>query len=165
MNLKIDIIPSLHTIPWFLELKPSSFDLLAQIAEVHSFQKGDVVFREGERKDRFYILLTGQVSIETHIPNHSDVKIFTAEPLDIIGWDSLTPIVRQRTSTAQVLSDCQLVAFNGEEVLSLCEKDHDLGFVVHRRLANIVASQLLTTSLHLYDIIMQNAPLSTNGHS
>ena len=43
----------------------------------------------------------------------------------------------------------------------LCDQDHDLGYMVMRRLANIVASRLLISRLQLLDIFAE--PESKNA--
>ena len=37
----------------------------------------------------------------------------------------------------------------------LCEEDNHIGFVIMRRLANVVATNMLTTKLQLLDLILQ----------
>jgi hypothetical protein len=46
---------------------------------------------------------------------------------------------------------------NGEALRIMCDEDHDLGYIITRRLVNIIASHMLTTRLHLYDIIVQGS--------
>ncbi len=48
-----------------------------------------------------------------------------------------------------------------EKLRQACEEDHDLGYAVMRRLANIVASRLFVTRLQLLD--MFSHPESQNA--
>lgn len=155
MFKQADLTQALQSIPWFVELTPSQIDRLAKIAHIRHLNAGDELFREGERDNLLYLLLEGQVVIETHIPSRGTVNIFTAEPLDVIGWSSLTPIVRQRTGSARATLSCRLIAFDGNALRTLCDEDTLIGYVVFRRLANVVASRLLTTRLQLFDVIVQ----------
>jgi CRP/FNR family transcriptional regulator, cyclic AMP receptor protein len=147
---------SLKNIPWFFELKPASFERLCSIAEMREFPAGQVLYYEGERATDFYIILSGQIAIETQVPYHGSVCTFTAGALDVIGWSCLTAFTRQRTSTARATTDCRLIAMNGEALRTMCDQDHDLGYIIMRRLTNIIASHMLTTRLHLYDLIVQD---------
>jgi hypothetical protein len=45
-----------------------------------------------------------------------------------------------------------IVGIDSARLRQLCEADHDLGYVVMRRLANLVASRLLVTRLQLIDM-------------
>jgi len=157
MFKQADITQAMENIPWFLDLKRSQLELLAKIARVQSVNEGEEVFHEGDREDFLYIVLEGQVALETFVPSRGLVRTFTAEPLDIFGWSSLTPVVRQRLSNARAILPGRLIAIEGEALKGLCDEDHDIGFIIMRRLANIVASRLLTTRLALFDVIIQNS--------
>ncbi|HZW04666.1 MAG TPA: Crp/Fnr family transcriptional regulator [Anaerolineaceae bacterium] len=153
----VDYLKVFQSIPWFLELKPESLERLASIAQICQLAPGEVLFQEGDRSNYLYLLLDGEVNLTSHVPTHGSLQIYTAQPLDVIGWSSLTPIVRQRTANAQAVSATRLLTFDGESLRKLCEQDHDLGFIIMRRLANVVASRLLITRLQLLDLIVQNS--------
>jgi CRP/FNR family transcriptional regulator, cyclic AMP receptor protein len=156
MFAETGLIETLKNIPWFFELKPASFERLSSIAELCDLPCGKILYHEGERAIDFYILVTGQISIETQIPHHGCVCTFTAGALDVVGWSCLTAFTRQRTSSARAITDCRLIAMNGEKLRQMCDEDHDLGYIVMRRLTNIIVSHMLTTRLHLYDLIVQD---------
>jgi hypothetical protein len=48
--------------------------------------------------------------------------------------------------------DSLVVGFDAEKLYQACEADHDLGYIVMRRLSNIVASRLMVTRLQLLDM-------------
>jgi len=148
-----DISNTIKSIPWFLELKPGSIQRLSSIAEIMTYQTDEIIFSEGEKHDYFYILLEGKVSVSGYVPGHGSMPIFTAESLDVLGSSSLTPVIRQQTGTALVIKPTTVLAFKSKSLMALCESDHDLGFIIMRRLANIVASRMLTHRLHLLELI------------
>ena len=148
-----DVTTTIKTIPWFLDLSPESIQRLSGIADLRSFEDGEVIFNEGDQHPYLYVVLEGKVCLESFVPGRGSLPIFTAESLDVVGWSSLTPVVRQKTSTARVKGRTLLLSFNANNLMSICEKDCDLGFVIMRRLANIIASRLLTHRLHLLGLI------------
>lgn len=148
-----EITTAIKSIPWFLDLSQESISRLNAIADVVSVEPGHIIFREGDQHPNLYVVLEGKVRMESFVPGRGSLPLFTAESLDVIGWSSLTPVVRQMTCTATVISSSKLLMFNAQELLACCEADCELGFVIMRRLANIVASQLLTHRLHLLEII------------
>jgi CRP-like cAMP-binding protein len=150
---QVDITATLKRIPWFLDLSSESIQSLADIADICSFQANDVIFSEGEQHPFLYILLEGKVSLESYVPGYGFRPICTCESLDVIGWSSLTPVVRQKTSTARVVEQTSLLIFHADSLVELCESEPELGFVIMRRLANIVASRLLCHRLHLLGLI------------
>ena len=148
-----DITTAIKAIPWFLDLSAESLKRLSSIADVQSFEKGDVIFSEGEQHPYLYIILEGKVRLDSFVPGRGTMPILTAESLDVVGWSSLTPVVRQKTGTARVLEPVKLLTFSADTLMELCETDCELGFVIMRRLANIVASRLLTHRLHLLELL------------
>jgi CRP/FNR family cyclic AMP-dependent transcriptional regulator len=154
MFIPASLIQTLQTIPWFLELKPRQLEQLASIARFRTLKADEILFHEGDREDLLYIVMEGQIALEVFVPSQGLVRTYTAETLDVIGWSSMTPIVRQRTATAQAITNCSVLLFNGEWLRNLCDQDHDLGYIIMRRLANVVASRFLSTRLTLFDLLV-----------
>lgn len=152
MDDKIELISVLQSIPWFQELEPGIFDKIAAICELTSYEAGQYLFKEGDREDYLYIMLEGRVALEIHVPGRGKMRIYTADPMDIVGWSSITPIVRQRTAAARAVLPSRLVRMRASLLYKMCDEDHDLGYSVMRRLSNVVASRLLTTRLQLLDM-------------
>ncbi len=150
-----DIIRCLQTIPWFLELKPQSLERLATIAHFANYEAGEMLFREGERAADLYIILEGQVELHSYVPSFGPVTIFTADPLDIVGWSSLTNYVHHRTAEAVTVCPTRVVVLDGEGMRRLCDQDYDMGYIIMKRMTNVIASHLLTTRLHLYNLLIQ----------
>lgn len=148
-----NITSTLKTIPWFFDLSPGSMKNLASIAEFKSFKPGDIIYAEGDQHPYMYIILEGKVSLESYVPGRGELPLFTMEYLDVLGWSSMTPVVRQKNSTARVLDSTKLLAFNAKLLMELCENDCELGFIIMRRLANIVASHMLNHRLRLMELI------------
>jgi len=152
MDERQELIGLMQTIPWFQELEKGIFDKFAGISEVATFEAGQFLFREGDREDYLYIMLEGRVALEIHVPGRGTMRIYTAEPMDIVGWSSITPVVRQRTAAARAVLPSRLVRIRAEKLYHLCDEDHDMGYALMRRLANVIASRLLTTRLQLLDM-------------
>lgn len=144
----------IQTIPWFLELSDSQIEKLTRIVNIGHIAAGKVLFQEGDPEGSLYILLDGKISLSIQIPGKEKLCIFTAEPLDILGWSSLTPMVRQRTATALALVDCNYLEFDSELLMHFCEDDPKMGYIIMKRISNLVASRLLTTRIQLMDQII-----------
>lgn len=146
---------AIKSIPWFFDLSTESIQRLNSIAEIVSINKGNLIFEEGDQHPFVYIVLEGKVRLESFVPGRGSIPILTAESLDVVGWSSMTPVVRQKTCSARVIEDTRLLVFNADNLTTCCEKDCELGFVIMRRLANIVASHLLNHRLHLLEMITE----------
>lgn len=159
--MQAELSKILHRIPWFLELNQEQLDCLTGITTLHRLEPGDLLFKEGDREDFLYFLIEGQMVLEIEIPGHGQVVFYTAETMDIVGWSSMTPIARQRTATARATQRCMLVGLQNELLAQLCEEDHDIGYIIMRRLANVVANRLLTTRVYLMELIAHTTPQET----
>ncbi len=89
------------------------------------------------------------------MPGHGQVRLYNAEPLDVIGWDSMTPVARHRITTITAQKKSNLIFFDGSALNELCEEDKELGYVIMRRLSNVIATRMLTMRLKLIDLFMQ----------
>jgi len=149
------LLDTLKSIPWFIDFNSRQLERLAAITAIQELEIGTVIFNEGDRVDNVYIILDGQVAVDSAVPGHEPVRIIQAEPLDIIGWSKMTPVIRQRVATTIALKHSRLLVINGDELTGLCEQDPHIGYVVMKRIANVVATNMLTTKLQLLDLIMQ----------
>jgi CRP-like cAMP-binding protein len=155
MYPQIKLEQTLQHLPWFTGLTSEQLCKLARIATLYHFEPGDLFFREGDRDDSLYVILEGQVALEIEVPTRGQVIFHTAEMLDIIGWSSMTPIVRQRTARARATKTSLVLGFNSKLLEQLCEEDNQIGYLVYRRLANVVANRVLTMRLCLMELIAQ----------
>ncbi len=152
MDTQQELIRSLEAIPWFQMMAPEHFLKIVSIAKIIKVEAGRAIFHEGDKEDYLYVVLEGRVAIEMNVPGRGRIRILTAEPMEEVGWSSVTPVVRQRTAGARAVLPSRLVAFDAQELRRLCDEDHDLGYFVMRRLVNLVAGRLLTTRLQLLDM-------------
>jgi CRP-like cAMP-binding protein len=149
------LIAQLRTIPWFNELKPEHLEKFASISRLRYAKAGEVFFREGDRQDFLYVVLEGRVALDMFVPHRGKVRFYTAEQWDVFGWSSVTPHVRQRTAGAVAVMDTSVVAIDAEKMRQMCMDDHSLGYLVMKRMTNVVASRLMVTRLQLLDMFAE----------
>ncbi len=142
----------LRTIPWFNELKPEHFERMMQISSVHDLPESSEVFREGDRQDKLYIVVEGRVALEIFVPHKGRLRIFTAEKMDLIGWSAATPGMRTRTASAVTVIPSRLIGIDSDALRQQCDENCEFGYLIMRRIANIVGGRLMVTRLQLMDI-------------
>lgn len=150
---KSDLNQALESVPWLEELSQENTQKLANISHLTTIEAQKFVFREGDIEDFIYILISGQVDIEMKVPKLQTILVHSAEPFDIVGWSSVTPVVRQRTASARASQRCTLIAIDAAKLRELCEENHDIGYVILCHIANIIATRLLVTRLQMLDIL------------
>ena len=152
MDNKAEVLQELGKIPWFHELKPEHLQKIVAIAHLQNIKNGEVLFREGDQEGCLYIVIQGRVALDIFVPARGKVRIYTAEPLDVFGWSSITAGIHRRTAGAVCIMDGLVVGIDAEKLRQACDEDHDLGYVVMRRLSNLIASRLMVTRLQLLDM-------------
>ncbi|MEN8172182.1 MAG: Crp/Fnr family transcriptional regulator [Chloroflexota bacterium] len=152
MNKKQNLIDALQAITWFQELSKEHFEKIAEISHIVEVNKDDTLFSEGDKEDYLYIVLEGRIAIEIYSPFRGRLRIYTAEPLEIVGWSSVTPVIRQRTASTRAVLDSRLIAIDAQILRKFGDDDPELGYIIMRRMANVVAGRLMVTRLQLLDL-------------
>ncbi len=147
-----EVLEELRKIPWFQELRDDHMRKIASISKIRPMKAGEVIFREGDTHESVYVVLRGRVGLELFVPHRGRVRFYTAEPWELFGWSSVTPNVHLRTAGATAVLDGALLKVDAAKLNEACEEDHDLGYLVMRRLARVVAGRLQVTRLQLLDM-------------
>lgn len=100
----------LRNIPLFKDLSGIDFANLEKITQVVAYPAGQVIFREGDESDSFYVIKSGSVYIlkNTKPDGTGGEEISTLGPGDFFGEMGViddTP----RTATSRTKEDCQLL--------------------------------------------------------
>lgn len=103
--------------PFFAGMNRRQLALLADCAMPVQFKKGQVIFREGDLADRFYLIETGKVRLESS-NRLRDPRL---------GWSWMFP-PHVRTYTADVVEPISAIYFPATILREYCEKDHSFGY-------------------------------------
>jgi CRP/FNR family cyclic AMP-dependent transcriptional regulator len=141
----------LHDVPLFQGLTPAEFELIAGCGSNVRFMEGELLFRDGDEADTFYILRHGSVALETFVPARGAVTIETLEAGEVVGWSWLFPPHRWHFD-ARALSLVRATGFDGACLRGKCESDPRLGYDLMSRFAQIVIDRLQQTRLRLLDV-------------
>lgn len=134
-----------------MQLSPQSRELVLGIAQEVHFDEGETIFREGDHARNLYVLLDGEVSVETNAPPRGSIVINTIGPGEWFSWSALLePWIE--TATCRAIEPSDALAIRGGALMDLCRDDTKLGFEVYRMLASVVARRLVATTLQLVDL-------------
>ncbi len=137
--------------PFFTGLEPKYLQLITGCASNVRFNAGTYIFREGEEAAHFYIIRQGKVALETHAAQRGAITIETIEAGEVLGWSWLFPPYRWHFS-ACVVEPTRAIALDGVCLRSKGEADHDLGYELVKRVAQIMMQRLQATRLQLLDV-------------
>jgi CRP/FNR family transcriptional regulator, cyclic AMP receptor protein len=141
--------PILREHVFFRDLPSKYFDFIVGCASNVVFKPDDLILREGEPADKFYLIRNGRVAILIEHPG--PIIIQTIGGGDILGWSWLVPPYSYRFS-AKAVENTRAVALDGKCFREKCEKNPDLGYEVLKRLVKVLTGRLEATRLQLLDI-------------
>lgn len=124
---------------------------IARCGSIARFPAGTAILREGQRADRFFVLLRGTVALEVASPERGTLVIQTLAPGDTLGWSWLFPPHRWHLD-ATARDAVVAMAFDAACVRARCEADHELGHLLMARFADIMLRRLMATRLQLLDV-------------
>jgi CRP-like cAMP-binding protein len=139
----------LAEVPTFVGISNDHRDLIAGCGQNVVIATGDYVFREGDPANAFYAIRDGAVALELGAP--STLVIETLHAGDVLGWSWLFPPYRVRYD-ARAMEEVHAIAFDGACLRDKCDADHDLGYELMKRFAQIITERLQATRLRLLDV-------------
>jgi CRP/FNR family cyclic AMP-dependent transcriptional regulator len=133
----------------FLEgFSPEHLATLTECAMPSGFAVDEVIFREGELANRFYLILEGCVILETQTPDHSSVKADSLTSGDVLGWSWLFPPYVWNF-TARATSSVRAIFFYGTWLRERSTVDPVFGYELMRRMTGVVIRRLQATRQQL----------------
>jgi CRP-like cAMP-binding protein len=158
---KSDQIQTLQRIRFLHDFDSAHLDEIANIAEICEFDAHDVVFREGDTADSFYLVVSGKLSLELS-PTSTEYRkqLVSVGPGEMLGWSSLVQNPRF-AATAVVVEHSRLVRIDGVRLRAICDEDPKFGYEFMRRTMRALAKRLTETWRQLsYVYLSHNLPIS-----
>ncbi len=137
--------------PFFQGLEKRHLEVITGCASNATFDEGQFIFREGEEANHFYLIRQGRVALEVHAGGVGTITIQTLDAGDILGWSWLVPPYRWHFD-ARAVEPTRAIVLDGECLRRKCEDDHDLGYELLKRFAEIITQRLQATRLQLLDV-------------
>jgi CRP/FNR family transcriptional regulator, cyclic AMP receptor protein len=136
--------------PFWHRLEPDYFPRINECASELHFGVQQQIFLEASDADRFYLILAGRVALETFVPGTGIISIQTIGPGEALGWSWLFPPYRWHFS-ARSIDETDVVAFDACALRKKAEEDHDFGYDIAMRVAQIMLQRLQATRMQLLD--------------
>jgi CRP/FNR family cyclic AMP-dependent transcriptional regulator len=139
-----DTIEALGKHPFLRGLAKPHLEALAQCAQQITMTADQFLGREREAATTWYLIQSGRVGIEVRKGGREMVRVLILGPGDIVGWSWIVPPYRWQFD-ARVLDAVRALALDAEALRQLCERDHELGYQLLKRLIVVVSSRLAAT--------------------
>lgn len=136
--------------PFARDFDSSQIESLAECGRNCTLAAGEYLWRQGQRGDHCYLIRSGEVALEIHIPHQGPLRIETVGPGEVLGWSWLVPPYRWQFD-ARALSPVLAFVLDGDCLRKKLESDPGLGYQVLKRFTPIIAERLQATRLRLIE--------------
>lgn len=140
----IDKTQVLNRAELFAGLPRATLAAIALIAELRSFEKGDVIYSVGDEADDVYVLVSGLV--EFTLGGESGPQSLASIVMSsrhVFGWAALVDGQPRRVAAADCLEASTVLAISGRRLMEILETDPSAGFLVMRRLSDMIARNFM----------------------
>lgn len=147
----VDIMETLKASPFLAGVNERHLRAMAECAMPTSFEEGELIFREGDVANRFYLIQNGSVALESKRSAGDAIRIQTIGVGDVLGWSWLFPPYLWHFD-ARAIEASKVLFIYGSRLRDHCEDDHDFGYEVIKRIAEVIMARLQATRWQLFQI-------------
>ena len=114
---------------------------LAEYATRVEFNLGEKIFQAGDSANRFYVVETGTVQVETPVPEMSPIPIQSVGSGDVLGWSWLYPPYEWNLN-AWATESCEAIFFFAAPLRTELDADPIFGNAMYQRIAQVMMDRL-----------------------
>lgn len=122
-------------------------------------QKGAWLFYEGDRADRFYIVVEGSIALTTNIfLNEKSTEIEAADPVgpgEILGWSALVD-PNQYSSGGKAKVNSKLIEIEAPAFRELLQDNPEFGYQFMKHIAEAIRSRLDNKCVQLLSLVLDS---------
>ena len=134
--------------PFLHGMSRDQLAVLATTASDVTFNARHRIFADGGNATRFWLIQSGRVSLDLHIPGEGPVIIGTVGLGELLGWSWLVPPYTWAFG-AVTATRIEAFQFDAPAVRDHCAADPALGYELTRRMTLVLAKRLQATRLRL----------------
>ncbi|MBA4150802.1 MAG: cyclic nucleotide-binding domain-containing protein [Verrucomicrobia bacterium] len=145
-----DLLQIIAAHPFLRGMSAGNLQVLADSAMLKHFDAGELIFREGDVANRFYLIREGKVALETTDENKIPYLVQHIGAGDVLGWSWLFPPYYWNFD-ARAVEPTEAIFFYGTRLREQSETDPALGYDLMKRISEIIIQRLQTTRKQLLE--------------
>jgi len=134
--------------PFLHGMSRDQLGVLAEAARDVSFPARHRLFEDGGNATRFWLIQSGHVSLDLHVPGEGPVVIETIGMGELLGWSWLFPPYKWAFGAVAV-TPVEAFEFDAATVRRCCAADPELGYEFNQRITGVLAKRLQATRVRL----------------
>ena len=123
---------------FFSEFSDDVLKFLCECSSTREIKKGQILFRQGENADKFYVVRSGRISIQMPAIMGPTLEIQTLDKDQVLGWSWLISPYKWNFQT-KAEEDSELLQFDGAAILARCEQEPKFGYELLKRFAVLMS--------------------------
>lgn len=142
---------SIRRHPFLKGMSAEHLKILTEASMRAEFKAGEIVFREGDPANRFYLIESGKVELESRKQDQSPVHIQTIGQGDVLGWSWLYPPYYWNFEAAAT-EPTKAIFFYGTRLREKCDEDPRFGLELMKRMSAVMLQRLQATRKQLLEV-------------
>ena len=135
---------------FFSELSDDVLKFLCECSSTHEIKKGQILFRQGENADKFYVIRNGRISIQIPAIMGPVLETQTLGQDEVLGWSWLISPYKWHFQT-EAEEDSELLVFDGIAILARCEQEPKFGYELLKKFAGLMSERLSAARQKMMD--------------
>ena len=131
--------------------------LLAGVAGLVSFEPGHRLFEEGGPASRLWLIRSGHIALDLHVPGAQRFIVETIGSGEAIGLSWEAPPFRWQFGAAAIQPTTAFELDTGV-LTEFCDADPKLGYLLFRRLMTVAVHRLHATRIRMLDLYASSHP-------
>ena len=134
--------------PFLRGMPDDRLSVLAEAACDVRFPARYRLFEDGGSATRFWLIQSGHIALDLHIPGEGPVVIETIGMGELLGWSWLFPPYRWAFGAVSA-TPVEAFEFDAPAVREACAADLGLGYEFSQRISRVLARRLQATRVRL----------------
>ena len=131
----------LSTHEFFSGFSDDNLKFLCECSSTREIKKGQILFRQGENADKFYVVRNGRISIQMPAIMGPNLEIQALGKDQVLGWSWLISPYKW-SFQAMAEEDSELLMFDGTAILARCEQEPKFGYELLKKFAALMSMRL-----------------------
>ena len=151
------LVHQIADLAFFRGMHKGHLGKLAEHATRVEFNLGEKIFQAGDSANRFYVVETGTVQVETPVPGMSPIPIQAVGSGDVLGWSWLYPPYEWNLN-AWATEPCEAIFFFAASLRTELDADPIFGNAMYQRIAQVMMDRLHHMRTQLVTACRNHAP-------
>lgn len=141
----------LETHAFFEGLGLEYIRLLARLASEKHFEPLELIFRQDDQADHFFVIMDGEATIEIPSLYGPPIPIQNLTKGKVLGWSWLIPPYKWDFE-ARADTKTTVLAIDGKTLRTECERDPKLGYELFKRFAVLMSERLHEARMRVMEV-------------